>query len=157
MSFDPQVFLKAYADAYNSRDPEGMRAFLALDDPRFAVFEDFSGDLLDGATYNVVLESVFDATGVMAFDLLRCDRFGDFAVLHAVQKLSDPEGEDEEALGALDIRATMWLSVAGDAPKIIGGHFSSFPAVEEDGCGCGCDEETETSDGGCCGGHHEGN
>lgn len=37
MDFDPQVFLARYADAYNARDPESLRSFFALEDPRFGV------------------------------------------------------------------------------------------------------------------------
>jgi hypothetical protein len=43
MDFDPQVFLAQYADAYNARDPETLRSFFMLDDPRFGVFEDYTG------------------------------------------------------------------------------------------------------------------
>ena len=55
MGFDPEMFLARYADAYNSRDPETLRSFFALEDPRFAVFEDFSEKLFDGETYGAIL------------------------------------------------------------------------------------------------------
>jgi ketosteroid isomerase-like protein len=153
MAFDPVKFLGEYADAYNARDPEAMRAFLATDDPRFAMFEDFSADLLNGQTYEAMLESVADSTGEMSFELVRCDAFGDFAVVHGYQRLqARPGDEEEEGYGTLDLRATMWISLAGDSPKIVGGHFSAIPP-DDDGCGCGCEDENE---GGCCGGHHEG-
>ena len=153
MTFDPVGFLNAYAAAYNSRDPEAMRGFLALEDPRFAVFEDFSGELLNGSTYNAMLESVADSTGEMSFDLLRSDRFGDLVLIHGYQHLKAP-GEDpaEEAGVAWSIRTTMLLTVSGESPKIVAGHFSAIPEMEDD-CGCGCEDESE---GGCCGGHHEG-
>lgn len=153
MSFDPVAFLNGYSDAYNARDPEAMRSFLATDDPRFAIFEDFSGDLLDGQTYRAMLESVADSTGEMSFDLIRCDRFGDFALLHGFQHLrARPGEEEEEGYGTLSIRATMWIALDGAAPRIVGGHFSSIPAADDD-CGCGCADEDE---GGCCGGHRHG-
>src|SRR5512145_658882 len=76
MAFDPETFLSRYADAFNARDPEALRSFFALDDPRFAVFEDFSGKLFDGEAYSAILEAVFDATAEIAFELLRCDGFG---------------------------------------------------------------------------------
>jgi hypothetical protein len=152
MAFDPVEFLQGYSDAYNSRDPEAMRSFLATDDPRFAIFEDFSGDLLNGETYNLMLESVADSTGEMSFELIRCDAFGDYAVVHGFQSLKARPGEEaEEGYGTLVLRATMWVALDGDAPKIVGGHFSAIPSDE--GCGCGCEDEDE---GGCCGGHHEG-
>jgi len=96
MGFDPDRFLTRYADAYNGRDPEKLRTFFALDDPRFAVFEDFSEDLFDGETYAAILEGAFDASGEMSFELLRCDRFDDFAIIHAIQKIID-EGEGGKA------------------------------------------------------------
>lgn len=155
MAFDPVEFLNGYSAAYNSRDPEAMRALLATDDPRFAMFEDFSGDLLNGETYDAMLESVSESTGEMSFDLLRCDTFGDFAVVHGYQHLkARPGDEEEEGYGTLTIRATMWVSVNATAPKIVAGHFSAIPMMD-DGCGCGCDDDDE-NEGGCCGGHHEG-
>ncbi|HEY3490064.1 MAG TPA: hypothetical protein VGK27_08080 [Candidatus Deferrimicrobiaceae bacterium] len=154
MAFDPTEFLNGYSRAYNERSPEAMRRFLATDDPRFAIFEDFSGDLLNGETYNAMLESVTDSTGEMSFDMLRCDTFGDCAVIHGYQQLkARPGEEEEEGYGTLTIRATIWVTLTG-APRIVGGHFSSIP-LEDDGCGCGC-EDDEENEGGCCGGHHEG-
>jgi len=70
-----------------------MRTFFDLTDERFAVFEDFTGDLIDGDAYSAMLEAAFDATGRMSFELLRCDDFGGIAVLHAIQKIVL---EDEE-------------------------------------------------------------
>ena len=127
MAFDPDMFLVRYADAFNARDPETLRTFFALDDPRFAVFEDFSGDLFDGETYSAILEAAFDATGEMSFELLRSDRFGDFAVIHAIQKLVDED--EEEAGGPLEalIRATMWVAVSSGEGRIVSAHFSSLP------------------------------
>jgi hypothetical protein len=153
MTFDPVGFLNAYAAAYNARDPEAMRGFLALDDPRFAMFEDFSGELLNGATYNAMLESVADATGEMSFELLRSDLFGDQAVVHGYQHLRATGAEAaEEGIAEWTIRATVLVSVSGGAPRILAGHFSAIPEMEDE-CGCGCEDESE---GGCCGGHHEG-
>ncbi len=132
MDFDPQAFLSRYADAYNSRDPEALQSFFALDDPRFAVFEDYSGELFDGEGYGVVLESVFDATAEMEFDLLRSDRFGIFAVVHAIQKLA--ERDEEEGIGEALIRATLWVDVAGENPRIVTAHYSMVPATESECC-----------------------
>lgn len=132
MAFDPEMFLTRYADAYNSRDPETLRSFFVLEDPRFAVFEDFSEKLFDGEAYGVILEAVFDATGEMAFELLRCDTFGDYATVHAIQSISDKDeaGADVEAL----IRATLLISWAGGEPRIVSGHFSSLPASDQACC-----------------------
>jgi hypothetical protein len=132
MDFDPQTFLSRYADAYNSRDPEALQSFFALDDPRFAVFEDYSGELFDGEGYGVVLESVFDATAEMEFDLLRSDRFGKFAVVHAIQKLA--ERDEEEGIDEALIRATLWVDVAGENPRIVTAHYSMVPATESECC-----------------------
>src|SRR3970282_240787 len=116
MDFDPQVFLARYADAFNARDPEALRAFFALEDPRFGVFEDYAGALFDGEAYGASLEAVFDATAEMSFDLLRCDRFDGVAVVHAIQKMAD---EDEDGgIGEALIRATLWVSIADDSPRI---------------------------------------
>jgi hypothetical protein len=132
MDFDPQVFLARYADAYNARDPEALRAFFALEDPRFGVFEDYAGALFDGEAYGAILEAVFDATAEMSFDLLRCDRFDGFAVVHAIQKMAD---EDEEGgIGEALIRATLWVSIADDSPRIAAAHFSILPASGAECC-----------------------
>lgn len=129
MRFDPDRFLTHYADAFNGRDPEKLRTFFALDDPRFTVFEDFSEELFDGETYGVVLEGAFDATGEMYFELLRCDRFGDFAIIHAIQKVVDEDGEDEGVLVEAQIRATMCVLLSGDLARVVAAHFSSLPSA----------------------------
>jgi len=132
MEFDPQIFLTEYADAYNARDPEALRAFFALEDPRFAVFEDYSGKLFDGEDYGAILEGAFDATAEMSFELMRCDRFGDFAVVHAIQKIE--ERDEEEGIAEALIRSTLWVSVAGEAPRIVTAHYSLLPASEAECC-----------------------
>ncbi len=128
MRFDPEMFLARYADAFNARDPEALRSYFALEDPRFAVFEDYTDKLFDGATYGVVLEAAFDATGEMSFDLLRCDRFGDFATVHAIQRIVD--GDDQGAVCEALIRATLLVSLAGGEIKVVSAHFSSIPASQ---------------------------
>ncbi len=138
MAFDPEMFLARYAESFNARDPEGLRSFFALDDPRFSVFEDFSERLFDGEAYGSVLEGVFDATGEMSFDLLRCDTFSELATVHAIQKLvdADEEGEVREAL----IRATLLVSLSGAEPRVVSAHFSVLPDTESASCcpgGCG--------------------
>ncbi|MFA6148419.1 MAG: hypothetical protein WC899_09435 [bacterium] len=138
MGFDAQGFLDRYAEAYNDRDPEGMRTFFALTDERFAVFEDFTGDLIDGGSYSAMLEAAFDATGRMSFELLRSDDFGGVAVLHAIQKIAFED--EEEGIGEARIRATLWVKTGEDAARVVSAHFSAVPsAVEECGAGgCGC-------------------
>jgi hypothetical protein len=138
MGFDAQGFLDRYAEAYNGRDPEGMRTFFDLSDERFAVFEDFTGDLIDGPAYSAMLEAAFDATGRMSFELLRCDDFGGIAVLHAIQRIVF--ADEEEGIGEARIRATLWVKAVDDAPRVVSAHFSAVPsAVEECGMGgCGC-------------------
>ncbi|HWS14864.1 MAG TPA: nuclear transport factor 2 family protein [Candidatus Methylomirabilis sp.] len=138
MGFDAQAFLDRYALAYNDRDPEGMRLFFDLSDPRFAVFEDFTGDLIDGEAYSAMLEAAFDATGRMSFELLRCDDFGGVAVLHAIQRVVLEDVE--EGMGEARIRATLWIKTDGDGPRVVSAHFSAVPsALEECGMGgCGC-------------------
>jgi hypothetical protein len=131
MGFDPDMFLTRYADAFNARDPEKLRMFFALDDPRFAVFEDFSKDLFDGETYGAILEGTFDASGEMSFELLRCDRFGDFAIVHAIQKIVDEE-EEAGVLADSLVRATMWVTVPGEEARVVVAHFSSLPSVASD-------------------------
>jgi len=138
MGFDAQAFLDRYAGAYNDRDPEGMRTYFDLSDPRFAVFEDFTGELIDGEAYSAMLEAAFDATGTMSFDLLRCDDFGGVALLHALQKIVFED--EEEGVGEARIRATLWVKSDADGPRVVSAHFSAVPsAVEECGMnGCGC-------------------
>jgi len=137
MGFDAQDFLDRYAGAYNDRNPEGMRTFFDLSDDRFAVFEDFTGDLIDGEGYSAMLEAAFDVTGRMSFELLRCDDFGGVAVLHAIQKVVLQDVE--EGIGEARIRATLWVKTDVDTPRIVSAHFSVFPNGGE-GCGAG----------GCC-------
>jgi hypothetical protein len=132
MDFDPQAFLTEYADAYNARDPEGLRAFFALEDPRFGIFEDYTGALFDGDTYGAVLEAAFDSTAEMSFELLRCDRFDGFVVIHAIQKIL--ERDEEEGIGEALIRATLWVSIAGDSPRIVTAHFSLLPVSGSECC-----------------------
>ena len=137
MGFDPDMFLTRYADAFNARDPEKLRTFFALDDPRFAVFEDFSKDLFDGETYGAILEGTFDASGEMSFELLRCDRFGDLAIIHALQKIVD---EEEKGAGVLEeslVRATMWVTVPGEKARVVVAPFSSLPSAASDVCMAG--------------------
>lgn len=134
MRFDPDTFLTHYADAFNERDPEVLRAFFALDDPRFAVFEDYSEKLFDGDTYGVVLEGVFDATGEMSFELLRCDRFADFAIIHAIQKVVDEDEEETGVYVEAQIRATMWVSLSKGGGRIVAARFSRPPSPSHDGC-----------------------
>ncbi len=138
MGFDAQAFLERYAGAYNDRDPEGMRSFFDLSDPRFAVFEDFTGELIDSEAYSAMLEAAFDATGRMSFDLLRCDDFGGIAVLHAIQRIAFEDVE--EGMGEARIRATLWIKTGENGPRVVSAHFSAVPSSLE-GCGsggCGC-------------------
>ena len=138
MGFDAQGFLERYAGAYNDRSPEGMRDFFDLSDARFAIFEDFTGELIDGEAYSAMLEAAFDATGRMSFELLRCDDFGGIAVLHAIQRIAFEDGED--GIGEARIRATLWIKTGEDAPRVVSAHFSAVPAPSEEcgmgGCGC---------------------
>jgi hypothetical protein len=138
MGFDAQGFLDRYAGAYNDRDPEGMRTFFDLSDERFAVFEDFTGDLIDGEAYSAMLEAAFDATGRMSFELLRCDDFGGVAVLHAIQKVV--LDDVEEGIGEARIRATLWVKTGEGVPRVVSAHFSAVPPAGEEcdmgGCGC---------------------
>ncbi len=137
MAFDPEMFLARYAESFNARDPEALRSFFALDDPRFSVFEDYSDKLFNGEEYGVVLEGVFDATGEMSFELLRCDTFGELATVHAIQKLVDTNelGEVGEAL----IRATLLVSLAGGESRVVSAHFSVLPPSERpSSCPGGC-------------------
>jgi hypothetical protein len=138
MGFDAQEFLDRYARAYNDRDPEGMRTFFDLSDERFAVFEDFTGELIDGGAYSAMLEAAFDATGRMSFELLRCDDFDGIAVLHAIQKIVLED--EEEGIAEARIRTTLWIKTGEDAPRVVSAHFSAVPsAIEECGLGgCGC-------------------
>ncbi len=138
MAFDAQTFLERFASAYNGRNPEEMRSFFAFSDPRFAVFEDFTGELIDGAAYSAMLEAAFEAPGRMSFELLRSDDFEGVAVVHALQEIRLVD--EEEGIGEARIRASLWVMTDGDAPRIVSAHFSVFP---DGGAGCGT--------GGCCG------
>lgn len=136
MGFDAQGFLDRYAAAYNDRDPEALRAFFDLSDPRFAVFEDFTGELIDAEGYAAMLEAAFDATGTMSFELLRCDDFGGVAVVHALQRVAFED--EEEGIGEASIRATLWVKTESDPPRIVSAHFSAVPPSAEACCMGGC-------------------
>jgi len=135
MAFDAQSFLDRFARAYNERSPEGMREFFALSDPRFAVFEDFTGELIEGEAYSAMLEAAFDATGRMSFELLRSDDFGGVAIVHAIQKIRLEE--EPEHGGEARIRATLWVKTDSDESRIVSAHFSVVPNSGE-ACGGGC-------------------
>jgi hypothetical protein len=134
MVFDPDIFLTHYADAFNGRNLEKLREFLALDDPRFAVFEDISEELFNGDSYGDVLEGAFDATGEMSFELLRCDRFGDFAIIHAIQKIVDEDEEGEGVFVEARFLATMWVIFTGGAARVVAAHFSCPPSSADAVC-----------------------
>ncbi|HSG26995.1 MAG TPA: hypothetical protein VLA34_00845 [Candidatus Krumholzibacterium sp.] len=137
MVFDPDMFLTHYADAFNGRNLEKLREFLALDDPRFAVFEDISEKLFNGDSYGAVLEGAFDATGEMSFELLRCDRFGDFAIIHAIQKILDEDGEGDGVFVEARFRTTMWVVFSGGTARVVAAHFSFPPVTAEVACAQG--------------------
>ena len=137
MRFDPDRFLMLYADAFNGRDPERLRSFFALDDPRFSVFEEYTEKLFDGETFGAVLEGAFDATEEISFELLRCDRFGDFAIIHANQVIVDEAGEEEGVLLEARIRASMWVVLSGGEPRVVTARFSCPPASTETACSRG--------------------
>jgi hypothetical protein len=128
MKFDPDRFLTHYSDAFNARDPEKLRSFFALDDPRFTVFEEISEEVFNGDSYGAILEGAFDATGEMSFELLRCYRFGDFAIIHAFQNIVDEDEEDEDVFVEARIRATMWVALSGERARVVAAHFSSRPS-----------------------------
>ena len=134
MVFDPDMFLSHYADAFNGRNLEELRKFLALDDPRFAVFEDISEELFTGDSYGAALEGAFDASGEMSFDLLRCDRFGDFAIIHAIQKIVDEGEEGEGVFVEARFRTTMWVVFKGGMARVVAAHFSCPPVATEAAC-----------------------
>jgi hypothetical protein len=137
MVFDPDMFLTHYADAFNGRNLEKLREFFALDDPRFAVFEDLSEELFNGDNYGDVLEGAFDATGEMSFELLRCDRFGDFAIIHAIQKILDEDGEGDGVFVEARFRTTMWVVFSGGTARVVAAHFSCPPVTAEVACAQG--------------------
>jgi hypothetical protein len=124
MEFDTGRFLAEYAAAYNARDPRRLCELFALDDPRFSVFEEFSGELIGGSVYGGMLDSVADACGEMSFELLSSHRFGEFRLVYAIQRVAPRKGDPGAGEGS--IRATLWISLAGTRPKIVSAHFSSM-------------------------------
>lgn len=124
MKIAGRKFLEELADAYNSRNPKALSAFFALDDPRFRIFEEFSGELMNSWGYAQILSMVEEATGTMSFELLDSCRYGDFLLLHAIQRIeeSPPRKEREESI----VRVTLFLSLQGGYPKILSGHYSSM-------------------------------
>lgn len=132
MGFDARTFLADLSYAYNVRDLDTFRSFFALDDPRFCIFEEFSGELLYAWEYERILSLAEEATGTMSFDVLDSCVFGNYALVHAIQKIEDSTAGPgkEESL----IRATLFLTLKGGTPRILSGHFSSmmlcFPKTE---------------------------
>jgi ketosteroid isomerase-like protein len=124
MEFDGGKFLSEMAEAYNTRDAMRLYSFFALDDHRFCLFEEFSGELLYGGDYKQILSLAEEATGVMFFEELDCRVYGEYAILHAIQRVVHETGGkgSEEA----QIRATLFVSLEGRAPRILTGHFSSM-------------------------------
>lgn len=124
MAFDADRFLAEYAAAYNARDRKRLGELFALDDPRFSVFEEFSGELISGDSYRGILESVADARVEMSFELLTSDRFGEYALVHAIQRLAARKGDRGAGEGSM--RATLWISLSRTRPKLGSAHFSSM-------------------------------
>ncbi len=129
--FDACRFLGQLAQAYDSRDPGRLRALLALEDPRFAVFEGCSGELFDGDTYAAILDTPAEGGGRMSFELLRCERYGEHAVLHAIQRIVGGEGGRE--VSETVSRATMWVAAYGETPRVYAAHFTAVSDGEPSG------------------------
>ena len=132
MRFEARTFLADLSYAYNVHDLETFCSFFALDDPRFCIFEEFSGELLYGGDYERILSLAEEATGAMSFEVLDSRVYGDFALVHAIQKIEDPTagtGREESV-----IRVTLFLSLREGKPRVLTGHFSSmmlcFPKAE---------------------------
>jgi hypothetical protein len=83
-----------------------------------------------------MLEALFDATGRMSFELLRCDDFGGVAVVHALQRIAFED--EEEGIGEARIRATLWVKTDGDEPRVVSAHFSATPSAGEECIAGGC-------------------
>ena len=111
------------------RFPDFLRAFAFMTEVAL-----HAEKLFDGDTYGVVLEGVFDATGEMSFELLRCDRFADFAIIHAIQKVVDEDEEETGVYVEAQIRATMWVSLSKGGGRIVAARFSRPPSPSHDGC-----------------------
>jgi len=124
MKIDAQQFLAELAKAYNDRNPKRLCSLFALDDPRFCIFEEFSGELLHAWGYGQILSTVEEATGTMSFEVLDSCRYGDYLLVHAIQRIEDHPGRpnQEESI----IRVTLFLSLQGGHPRILSGHFSSM-------------------------------
>lgn len=124
VKFDGGTFLATLADAYNARDAVRLCSFFALDDPRFCIFEEFSGELLYGDDYRRILSLAEESTGVMSFEELSCSLYGEYALLHAIQWIREKgSGKGSEEAG---IRATLFISLGERVPRILSGHFSSL-------------------------------
>lgn len=124
MEFEARTFLANLSYAYNVHDLETFRSFFALDDPRFCIFEEFSGELLYAADYERIVSLSEEATGAMSFEVLDSRVYGDFVLIHAIQKIEDPTagpGREESV-----IRVTLFLTLRGGTPQILSGHFSSM-------------------------------
>lgn len=124
MGFEARTFLADLSYAYNVHDLEAFRSFFALDDPRFCIFEEFSGELLYAEDYERILCLAEEATGAMSFEVLDSRVYGDFALLHAIQKIEDPTAHQEN--DASVIRVTFFLSLRGEKPRVLSGHYSSM-------------------------------
>jgi hypothetical protein len=132
MGFEARTFLADLSYAYNVHDLKTFRSFFALDDPRFCIFEEFSGELIYAGDYERILSFAEEATGAMSFEVLDSRVYGDFALVHALQKIEDPAawpGKKESV-----IRVTLFLTMREGTPRILSGHFSSmmlcFPKTE---------------------------
>lgn len=124
MKLDARQFLSDMASAYNDRDPVLLRSYFALEDPRFCLFEEFTGELIYGWEYAQILSSVAEATGTMSFETLDSCRYGDHVLVHAIQRIEDRSGEGQSEVSI--VRATLFLSLQGGTPRVLTGHFSSM-------------------------------
>lgn len=124
MDFDGGTFLMNLSDAYNARDREKLGSLFALEDPRFCIFEEFSGELLYAEDYRKILSLAEEGTGMMSFEALDSRMYGDFALVHAIQKVYD--GSAEPGKEESHVRATFFISLREGKPRILSGHFSSM-------------------------------
>lgn len=124
VDFGAGKFLMDLSEAYNARDRERLGSKFALEDPRFCIFEEFFGELLHGEDYRRILSLTGEARGVMSFEELDSRIYGQFALVHAIQKISEGAAEagGDESL----IRVTFFIALEDGKPKILSGHSSSM-------------------------------
>jgi ketosteroid isomerase-like protein len=130
MEAEARAFLEAYARAFRQQEVETMLALMALDDPRFCLYEDVSPGLMNAEAVETMVGFLPRLTGPdMAFrDVVVYPLAKGLCLVTARQrvKVDTPEGARK-----FTSRASMLLLNRGQKWQLLHAHFSPEPQPVE--------------------------